>query len=100
MNRILTYLALVLFIGFTSCNETKGEKLEERLEEKSDDLEDRSDDLEDAADYIEEAADDIEDALENFRDALEEVESEEDRNMIRKRIIEILDAHDQKFRNQ
>lgn len=96
---ILPFVLCALIISaFASCKESAGEKLEERLETKSDDLEDRSDDLEDAADYVEEAVDDIEDALENFKEALDEVEDDQDRALIRKRIIEILDNHDKKFR--
>lgn len=85
--------AILLFIAcFTnSCKETAGEKLEDKMENKSDDLEDRSDDLEDAADYVSEGFDDMEEAIENFKNALEEVDNPEDRKLIRKRINKIMD---------
>ncbi len=100
MRRISIVLLMSLFVSMTACKESKGEKLEDRLENKSDDLEDRSDDLEDASDDIEEAVDDMEDALEHFQNALNEVENDEDRAMIRAKIIAILDAHDQKFQTE
>ncbi|WP_452223357.1 hypothetical protein [Lacinutrix chionoecetis] len=77
---------------YTSCKDSVGENVEEKMEQKSDDLEDRSDDIEDAADYVESGFNDIEDAIQNFKQALEEVDNPEDRKAIRKRINEIMDS--------
>lgn len=86
---------------FTSCKEDA--KLEERMEQRSDDMENSADviednsvDLEDASDYVGEGVEDIEEAMENFGRALDEIEDPEERKRIRMKINEILDSKDLK----
>ena len=90
-NTLVLGIMIMTLIFTSSCKDTAGEKLEERIEVKAEALEDRSDDLEDASDYVEEGFESIEDAIENFKKALEEVDNAEDRKAIRTRINEIMD---------
>lgn len=88
-------LILVLFIisafATSSCNESRSEKLEDQIEDKSEQYEERSEDLDEAAEEVEEGVDDIEEAIDHFQEALEEIDNPDDRKAIRERIIKIMD---------
>lgn len=99
LNYVFTTVLFVILSLTWSCKETEAEKLEERIEEKADNLEEQSDILEERSDDLDDAIDDLnggfdnmERAIENFKEALEEIESPEDRKIIRERINRIIDS--------
>ena len=97
MKKLGLFTIAIVFALNISCNEkSKVEKLEDEMETHVEDVEQHAENIREASEYVEEGFDDLEEAIENFREALENIEDEKERQVVRERIIKIMDDIDLK----